>query len=97
MLSHYQISLKDDHFFLARNWTSLFKGLRVADFKMIKEVFLADITAEVLMNDIPDKLIMNWDHTGLPLVPTGQWTMHHAGDKIVPISNVDDKCCQHGW
>ena len=50
---------------------------------MIKEAILADIAAKVLMNDIPYKLIINWDHTGLQLVPTG--TMHSAGDKIVPL------------
>ena len=61
------------------------------DFEKIKEVFLADIAAEVLMNDIPDQLIINWDHTGLSLVPTGQWTMHQAGDKVVPIAKADDK------
>lgn len=61
------------------------------NFEMIQEVFLADISAEVLMNDIPSDLIFNWDQTGLPLVPTGQWTMHHIGDKVIPIANVDDK------
>ena len=29
------------------------------DFEAIQEVFLADICAEVLMNDIPDQLIIN--------------------------------------
>ena len=61
------------------------------NFKVIQEVFLADLAAEVLMNDIPDELIINWDQTGLPLVPTGQWTMHHAGDKVIPIAHADDK------
>lgn len=60
-------------------------------FEEIKEIFLADITTEVVMNDIPDDLIINWDRTGLHLVPTGQWTMHHAGEKVVPIANSDDK------
>lgn len=43
------------------------------------------------MNDIPDQLIINWDQTGLRVVPTGQWTIHHAGDKVIAIANVDDK------
>ena len=63
----------------------------VAQFQEVKEVFLADIAAEVLMNDIPDDLIFNWDQTGLQLVPTGEWTMHKSGDKIIPIAHVDDK------
>ena len=60
-------------------------------FEEIKEIFLADVTTEVVMNDIPDDLVINWDQTALHLVPTGQWTMHHAGDKVVPIINSDDK------
>ena len=54
----------------------------------IQEVFVADIKAQVLMNDIPDELIVNWDQTGVPLVPTGEWTMHRTGDKIIPITNI---------
>ena len=60
-------------------------------FTEIKDIFLADIQAEILMNDIPDELIVNWDQTGIQLVPTGDWTMHRAGEKIVPINNSDDK------
>ena len=63
----------------------------VSCFEDIKEIFLVDITAEVLMNDIPDDLIINWDQTPLHLVPTSQWTMHQAGDRIIPIANCDDK------
>ena len=61
-------------------------------FAEIQEIFLADITAQVLINDIPDELIINWDQSGVPLVPTGEWTMHRAGEKIIPITNSDDKC-----
>ena len=45
------------------------------------------------MNEIPDpgELVFNWDQTPLQFVPTGQWTMHKAGDKIIPIANSDDK------
>ena len=59
--------------------------------KEIQENFLADIQSEVVMNDIPSDLIFNWDQTALRLVPTGQWTMHPAGAKVVPIANSDDK------
>ena len=43
------------------------------------------------MNDIPDDLIINWDQTGVPLIPTDEWTMHRAGEKFIPIANSDDK------
>ena len=43
------------------------------------------------MNEAPPELIVNWDQTALHLVPTGQWTMHRTGDKIVPFSSSDEK------
>ena len=56
-----------------------------------KEIFLADIAAEVVMNEVPKELIINWDQTGLSIVPTSDWTMEKRGTKVVPIANTDDK------
>ena len=44
--------------------------ISVARFTELQDAFLADIKAEVLLNEIPDELVFNWDQTGLPLVPT---------------------------
>ena len=63
----------------------------VADFDELKQQFLADIAAEVIMNDIPAELIINWDQTGLKIIPTGDWTMHQSGEKVIPIVGSDDK------
>ncbi len=60
-------------------------------FEEIQGDFLANIQAEIVMNEIPEELIFNWDQTPLQFVPTGQWTMHKAGEKIIPIANSDDK------
>ena len=43
------------------------------------------------MNDIPPQLIFNWDQTAIQLVPTGQWTMNQAKDKVISIALSDDK------
>ena len=67
------------------------KKISVSHFEEVKEHFLADIKAEVLMNDIPDELIIKWDQTPLHIIPTGNWTMNKAGVKIIPIANLDDK------
>ena len=53
-------------------------------------MFLADIQAEVVINEIPEDLIFNWDQTALHFVATGQWTMHCSGE-VIPITNSDDK------
>ena len=60
-------------------------------FKELQEEFLADIKAEVLMNDVPPPLIFNLDQTALQLIPTGEWTMHQVKEKIIPIASSEDK------
>ena len=45
----------------------------------------------MVVNEVPAQLIFNWDQTALHLVPTGQWTMNKSVEKVVPISNSDDK------
>ena len=37
----------------------------VHNFEEVKEQFLNDIVAVVKMEDIPDELILNWDHTAI--------------------------------
>lgn len=60
-------------------------------FEESREIFLADVAAEVVMNEIPMDLIINWDQTALSVIPTGEWTMEKQGAKVVPIANADDK------
>jgi len=45
--------------------------ISMARFEEYKEIFLADVAAEALRNDIPESLIINWDQTGLSIVPSG--------------------------
>ena len=40
----------------------------------MKEVFLADLAAEVVLKEIPNELILNWDQTGVSIIPTVDWT-----------------------
>ena len=60
-------------------------------FQELQENFLADIEAEVVMNEIPADLVFNWDQTAVHLIATSQWTMHRAGEKIITVKNSDDK------
>ena len=63
----------------------------VDDFEKIKESFLKDIYVTVNMEDIPDQLIINWDHTALQYVPVSHWTMEKKGSTQVLVAGVDDK------
>ena len=43
------------------------------------------------MEDIPAELIVNWDQTGIKLVPSSSWTMDLQGKKRIEISGATDK------
>ena len=43
------------------------------------------------MEEIPPELILNWDQTGIKLVPSSFWTMERQGEKRVEMVGVNDK------
>ena len=62
-----------------------------SQFKELKEQFLLDIKAVVEMWDVPSDLILNWDHTGINIVPSSIWTMEAKGSKRVAVIGLSDK------
>jgi len=49
------------------------------NFEEIKQQYLIDIRAAVEMEDIPQSVVINWDHTATKIVPSSQWTMKKKG------------------
>ena len=45
------------------------------DFAAVKQAFLNDVLAVATMEDVPPELVLNWDQTGIHLVPASTWTM----------------------
>ena len=43
------------------------------------------------MEDIPLELILNWDQTGIKIVPTTIWIMERCGTKRVGVVETNDK------
>ena len=43
------------------------------------------------LNDIPPKLIFNWDQTGINLAPTALWTLDKKGKERIEIAGYQDK------
>ena len=41
--------------------------------------------------EIPEDLVIKWDHTGIHYVPVSSWTMAKAGSQQVEIAGIDDK------
>lgn len=44
----------------------------------MKAQFKYDVGAIIEMENVPDELVINWDHTGINYVPTSSWTMAGA-------------------
>ena len=61
------------------------------DLEELKKNYIIDIYSIVKMEDIHDSLIINWDQTGMKIVPTASWTMEKKGTKRVEIAATDDK------
>ena len=49
------------------------------NFEKLKKQFLSDVCSTVIMEDIPEELIINWDQTGLKYVPVSNWTFADNG------------------
>ena len=43
------------------------------------------------MEDIPNELVINWDHTGINYVPVSNWTMATEGSKRIEVGGLGDK------
>ena len=43
------------------------------------------------MEEIPPELILNWDQTGIKIVPTTTWTMEQCKTKRVEFVETNDK------
>ena len=61
------------------------------DFNEWREQFLYDAKVLVNYEEIPDSLVINWDHTGIKYIPVSSWTMEREGTKRVEILGIDDK------
>lgn len=43
------------------------------------------------MEDIPNELVINWDHTGIHYVPVSNWTMATECLKRIEVKGLGDK------
>lgn len=77
--------------FVKRRVTTASSKSSVDRFAELKQLFLEDVHTTVVMEDIPPELIINWDQTGIKLVPSSNWTMEKRGAKRVEIVGVNDK------
>ena len=77
--------------FVKRKVTIAKRKHSTAAFAQLKQQFLADVVTTVEMEEIPAELILNWDQTGIKIVPSSTWNMDAQGSKRVDVTGVDDK------
>ena len=77
--------------FVQRKATTAKSKLTCVDFARLKQSFLQDLTDIVTMEEILLELVLNWDQTGLRIVPSSCWTMNLQGAKRVDVTGINDK------
>ncbi len=66
--------------FVKRRGNSKFK-VTCSNFEELREQFLFDIKTIIEFEEIPDDLILNWDHTGVNYIPVSSWTIAREGSR----------------
>ena len=89
---HWAYALLKRMKFVQRKATTAKSKHAPMDFAQVKKSFLADEVATVTMEEIPVELILNWDQTGIKIVPSFTWTMERKGANRVEMVGVNDKC-----
>ena len=77
--------------YVQRKLTTAKSKFTVENFAAKKKEFLDDLVTTVEMEEIPPELILNWDQTGIRLVPSSSWTMEQRGVKRVEVVSQNDK------
>lgn len=53
--------------------------------------FLTEVTSKILTKSTSEDLVINWDQTGLNILPVGQYTMEREGTARVQIAGMTNK------
>ena len=61
------------------------------EFELEKKGYLRKIKKAVKDAKIPHHLVINWDQTGVNIVPASQWTQEERGASRVEVAGVGDK------
>lgn len=78
--------------FVQRKATTKTKtSLSKSEFELAKKSYLKRIKKAVADAKIPAELVINWDQTGVNVVPASQWTQEEKGSSRVEVAGVGDQ------
>jgi hypothetical protein len=74
-----------------RGSTAKRTDMSAEEFKAVRQRFLGKLAKIATDKHSPPQLIINWDQTGLNVVPSSSWTMEKEGSKRIEIAGLQDK------
>ena len=63
----------------------------VPEFEQLKAQFTYDVKSIIEIEEIPDSLVINWDHTAVNYIPVSSWTMEEECSKRVERAGMNDR------
>ena len=92
LTKNWAVSLMQRMNFVSRCGSTKAKiNLSDKEFTCMKQKYLRQIVKLAHEKKIPLQLAINWDQTGLNIVPASSWTMEEEGSKTIPIVGLGDK------
>ena len=88
---HWALSLLHRMNFVQRKAATAKGKYSIENFAEKKAEFLDDLVTTVQIEDVPPELVLDWDQTGIKLVPTTSWTMNEVGARRVELIGLSDK------
>ena len=88
---HWAYSLFHRMKFVQRKATTSQSKYTVTNFAEVKQQFLDAVVQIVEMEEVRPELILNWDQTGIQIVPSSTWTMDREGTRRVETVGAKDK------
>lgn len=82
---HWTYSLLKRMNFVQRKVTTSKSKYTLAYFAELKNSFLQSIVETVTMEEISPQLVLNWDQTGINIVPSSSLTMEERGSKRIEL------------
>ena len=88
---HWAYSLFHRMKFVQRKVTMSQSKYTATNFAEVKQKFLDDVVETVEMEEVCPELILNWDQTGIRIVPSSTWTMDREGVSRIEMVGAKDK------
>ena len=88
---HWAYSLFHRMKYVQRKVTTSQSKYTATNFAEVKQKFLNDVVETVEMEEVCPELILNWDQTGIWIVPSSTWTMDREGVSHIEMVGTKDK------